>query len=529
MSFQAGTGYGRVAKAVLTTSQLTAGTRLKTTLEIGLWDESKYASRTKFEWPGETPPKEPEGPPPLTQGDELIGGGYLPVGTIVTVQTILYHSSAYQCIRASAGPQDQTGFLYTTHNGTDQVELYAPSPEPQPTEPEPGPQPPEPGPEPQEPEPRPEPEQPEPGPGPQSPEAPDGQPGDLQIEVHAGQTVVVEVKSSTTATMGGSSPKVPDNLPGTCGERPDPEIDPLKDYITKSIHDVLGESARAHGATTKPSGLGFKYFSPEGDPDKFYKAFLPISECDGHGRVKIVNKVNVYAKGKSKDHTVRYTKDYPPPRPGFLAAITSPGTSQGLKLVRALALSVNEVVYDWADESSGGRNLSLVFEGGDNQVQVHYIFRRYLDMKLPLNANPSPLEVVIGQRLRVYFEYQSAELKDGDPRLIAIIEYLKSSDRIRPKAIELKGHTDDQQRQPGVNQPLSEKRAESVKNYLLNNVPDLGSLEIKSRGVAEAEPLIPYEDKAGRKLAGAELENARAKNRCVEIEIVWDFEESPDY
>ncbi len=210
MSFQAGTGYGRVVKAVLTTSQLTAGTTLKTTMEIGLWDESKYASRTNFEWPGETPPQEPKGLPPITQPEELIGGKYLPVGTIVTVQAILYHSSAYQCIRASAdvpdssgAPQAQTGFLYTTNNGTDQVKLY------QPLQPEPGPEPSEPETQPSEPETQPtepEPQPPDPGPGPQPPAPPGSQPGDVQIEVHAGQTVVVEVKSTTNALEGGSSP-----------------------------------------------------------------------------------------------------------------------------------------------------------------------------------------------------------------------------------------------------------------------------------------------------------------------------------
>lgn len=182
MSFQASTGYGRAANAVLTTSQLTAGTKLKTTTKVGLWDESKYSNRTHFEWPGENPPKEPEGLPPLTQADELIGGDYLPVGTIVTVETILYHSSAYQCIRSSVelptstgAPQTQTGFLYTTHQGNDQVVLYLPQP------------------------------QPGPGPQPQPPEPPASQPGDVQIEVHAGQTVVVEVKSTTTtpSSSGG--------------------------------------------------------------------------------------------------------------------------------------------------------------------------------------------------------------------------------------------------------------------------------------------------------------------------------------
>jgi hypothetical protein len=58
----------------------------------------------------------------------------------------------------------------------------------------------------QPPEPKPEPEQPEPEPEPQLPEVPDGQPGDVQIEVHAGQTVVVEVRSTTNVLEGGSSP-----------------------------------------------------------------------------------------------------------------------------------------------------------------------------------------------------------------------------------------------------------------------------------------------------------------------------------
>jgi hypothetical protein len=110
---------------MLTPNQLAAGTKLKTTTAIGLWDEGKHAQRTGWQWPGQSPPA---GVPPLTEGGELICGKYLPVGTIVVVQAILYHGvydgKGYQCIRASVELAEwagQTGFLYTTHGDVDQV------------------------------------------------------------------------------------------------------------------------------------------------------------------------------------------------------------------------------------------------------------------------------------------------------------------------------------------------------------------------------------------------------------------------
>ena len=83
--------------------------------------------------------------------------------------------------------------------------------------------------------------------------------------------------------------------------------------------------------------------------------------------------------------------------------------------------------------------------------------------------------------------------------------------------MEIQGHTDDQPLKAGGkfpdNNALSQARAETVKAYFVSKGIDEGRLVAK--GYGDTKPSV---DPAG--LKGAALNNARAKNRRVEFQLV---------
>jgi hypothetical protein len=104
-------------------------------------------------------------PPALTDKDEALVT--FEVGDKIAIKKILFHTpnyggKAYQCLQVTmiVGNETKSGFLWSVYEGIEYIKLSQPAPKPaEPLEP------------------------------------PERQPGDAEIEVHAGQTVVVEVKT----------------------------------------------------------------------------------------------------------------------------------------------------------------------------------------------------------------------------------------------------------------------------------------------------------------------------------------------
>ncbi len=116
-------------------------------------------------------------------------------------------------------------------------------------------------------------------------------------------------------------------------------------------------------------------------------------------------------------------------------------------------------------------------------------------------------KVEIGKKVvleNIYFETSSDKLKsESYPELERVVKLLKNNPSIR---LEISGHTDNVGSYL-VNKRLSEARAKSVVNYLVEKGIDRSKLEYK--GYSFTEPIAPNDTPAGRQ-----------KNRRVEFEVL---------
>jgi outer membrane protein OmpA-like peptidoglycan-associated protein len=122
------------------------------------------------------------------------------------------------------------------------------------------------------------------------------------------------------------------------------------------------------------------------------------------------------------------------------------------------------------------------------------------------------VETKCEQRLRigsdVLFDFDKAETRpEATATLNTAARYLQSSTH----AVRVEGHTDGKGAD-GYNQTLSEKRAESVRHYLVQQGVD--STRITSMGFGKTKPVAPnaHQD-------GSDDPEGRQKNRRVEIVI----------
>ncbi len=104
----------------------------------------------------------------------------------------------------------------------------------------------------------------------------------------------------------------------------------------------------------------------------------------------------------------------------------------------------------------------------------------------------------------VYFDVNKAELREESfAELNELLAYMERRSEIR---VEIAGHTDNTG-DKGNNRKLSQRRAERVKQYLVNNGIDESRIEAK--GYGESRPVADNTTKEGRQ-----------KNRRTEVHIL---------
>jgi len=119
---------------------------------------------------------------------------------------------------------------------------------------------------------------------------------------------------------------------------------------------------------------------------------------------------------------------------------------------------------------------------------------------------PAPAPKVIDRlTLILHFDFDKAVIKDVDkPELNRGINFIK---KYPDAAVRLEGHTDGRGTDE-YNQRLSERRANAVKQYILNSHV-INESKINAVGYGESNPV-----------ASNETDEGRAKNRRVEILIL---------
>lgn len=125
-----------------------------------------------------------------------------------------------------------------------------------------------------------------------------------------------------------------------------------------------------------------------------------------------------------------------------------------------------------------------------------------------LNAEVRGKEVRIALSADVLFDFDKADLRrEARPSLDKVVAVLKSY----PNAIAtVEGHTDSKG-DDAYNQKLSERRAQSVRNWLAANGADL---KMSTRGWGQKKPVAP-----NTKSDGKDDPEGRQKNRRVEITV----------
>jgi OOP family OmpA-OmpF porin len=120
----------------------------------------------------------------------------------------------------------------------------------------------------------------------------------------------------------------------------------------------------------------------------------------------------------------------------------------------------------------------------------------------PVAAAPDPCAGVI--RLRgVRFGFDQADITDESAVVLgAAVERLRQCEDI---AVRVDGHTDSIGSE-AYNRGLSERRAEAVREYLVDAEIEAGRLS--ARGLGESAPIVPNETEEGR-----------AQNRRVELQL----------
>lgn len=127
-----------------------------------------------------------------------------------------------------------------------------------------------------------------------------------------------------------------------------------------------------------------------------------------------------------------------------------------------------------------------------------------------LDAKVTEREITIALSADVLFDFDAAEVKPAAaPELDKVATVLTS----HPDApVTIEGHTDSRG-SDAYNQTLSERRADSVKAWLVSRANVDGS-RIRTRGWGESKPVAPNATPAG-----ADDPEGRQRNRRVEITL----------
>ncbi len=127
-----------------------------------------------------------------------------------------------------------------------------------------------------------------------------------------------------------------------------------------------------------------------------------------------------------------------------------------------------------------------------------------------LNARVSESEIVVPLPSDVLFDFDRADIREEAIPTLRKLEQAISE--LNPEQIQINGYTDSKGSET-YNLQLSQKRAEAVATWLLNNT-ELSGDRLKAQGYGETQPVAE-----NQKPNGEDDPEGRAKNRRVEIII----------
>jgi outer membrane protein OmpA-like peptidoglycan-associated protein len=172
-------------------------------------------------------------------------------------------------------------------------------------------------------------------------------------------------------------------------------------------------------------------------------------------------------------------------------------------------------IRDYAGETRGysGETRTIVginagLEGNGRGIEAKVI--SFEAAMTELEAQATETEIIVGLSADVLFDFDKAEIRPQATPELRKVEVI-----IREKAkgmVTVIGHT-DAKGADDYNQRLSEQRAKSVRNWLVEN-GNLSSSIFLTRGIGEMEPIAPNTNEDG-----SDNPQGRQLNRRVEIII----------
>jgi outer membrane protein OmpA-like peptidoglycan-associated protein len=170
--------------------------------------------------------------------------------------------------------------------------------------------------------------------------------------------------------------------------------------------------------------------------------------------------------------------------------------------------------YDSAAQSElKSEPLSLVFETVDLEFKTENISGDVIDTKggvQELEMTETDTEIKIELSGDILFDFDKWDIrKEAEPTLQNVAEVIN---RYGSSKVIVAGFTDSKG-SDSYNLKLSEKRADSVKNWLLES-GGVDGARITARGLGEADPVAPNTNPDG-----TDNPEGRQKNRRVEITV----------
>jgi OmpA-OmpF porin, OOP family len=220
---------------------------------------------------------------------------------------------------------------------------------------------------------------------------------------------------------------------------------------------------------------------------------------------------HIYEIEIPEDHQVKFKSNY------VKGIVRDKDTHRPLLAkIELINLEKNEVESLVESDSLTGDYLMVLTQGAEYALYVnkqHYLFQslnfNYSEIK---NFEPIVLNIDL-ERVKegsiailenIFFDHDKYDLKERSmTELQKITKFLIENGQTR---VEIGGHTDNSGA-AAYNKQLSEKRAQSVYNYLINNGVPATRLTIK--GYGSDKPIAPNSDESGRQ-----------KNRRIEFKLI---------
>lgn len=196
---------------------------------------------------------------------------------------------------------------------------------------------------------------------------------------------------------------------------------------------------------------------------------------------------------------------------GCQSAQENPNTAKGAGIGAAVGGVVGAVVGHQTGKRTEGAILGAAIGGGIGAHAGHRMDQQAKELEKVAETKRTEQGLITKLKSDILFDTGDATLK---PQAKQNINELAAIMKKYPEnVLTIKGYTDDTGSMK-VNQPLSEKRAQAVRDQLV--AAGIPAPTVSSVGMGPQNPVDP-----------AKTQEARAKNRRVEIEVTVDESKVP--